>query len=185
MTTNVAAAIHLFKTAFPGRVTTPDTASQYEAAVAGPWSQTCWTPAAAYVHLTSTQDVVQALTIIKKTECKFAIRAAGHNPNVGFNCAYETGVVLDIRRLQSRSLGTDGVARIGAGNTWGDVYAWLEERELSAVGGRDKEVGLAGFLLGGICQLMPFTPALELTPQKAAWELSQISTDLGQMVLGA
>ncbi|POR35303.1 Hypothetical protein TPAR_09266 [Tolypocladium paradoxum] len=68
MTVNAAAAVDILKAAFPGRATTPDIASYYGAAVAGSWSQTCWTQAAAYVHLSSTQDVTEALAIVKKTD---------------------------------------------------------------------------------------------------------------------
>lgn len=146
-----AAACERLKTAFPGRVTSPDAVSEYEEAITRPWSQTCWTSAAAYVRLSNADEVAKALDIVKATGAKFAIRTTGHNPNAGFSNVADMGVVLDIRPFQSKDIGQDGFARFGAGNTWGEVYAWLEERKLSAIGGRDGQVGLAGFLLGGIC----------------------------------
>lgn len=151
MATNTAAAIEQFRTAFHDKVVTPDTISEYEAAVARPWSQTCWVPAAGYVYPSSTQELAEALAIIKKTWSKFAIRTTGHNPNAGWSSADQAAIVLDISRLRSMELGPDGVARLGSGCTWGEVYAWLEEQKLSAIGGRDQQVGLGGFLLGGIC----------------------------------
>ena len=72
-----------------------------------------------------------------------------HNSNAGFSSADESAIVLDIRQLQSKELTSEGVAHFGSGNTWGDMYAWLEEQNLSAIGGRDQQVGLGGFLLGG------------------------------------
>ncbi|KAK6838553.1 hypothetical protein RU639_000035 [Aspergillus parasiticus] len=73
----------------------------------------------------------------------------------GFSSADETAIVLDIRQLRSKELTSDGVARVGSGNTWGEVYAWLEEQKLSAIGGRDQQVGLGGFLLGGGMGALP------------------------------
>ncbi|KAF4991537.1 hypothetical protein FDECE_14011 [Fusarium decemcellulare] len=143
-----ATAVDLFKAKFPGKVTTPDSTTEYEVENARPWSQKCCTQAAAYIHPDTASEVAEALKIIKETGCKFAIRTSGHNPNVGFSSTDETGVVLDLRRLNSKELGQGNVARLGAGNTWGEVYEWLEKQELSAIGGRDPTVGLAGFLLG-------------------------------------
>lgn len=151
MAVSTVAAFDQLKTAFPGKVVTPDVVSEYEAAVARPWSQTCWTPAAGYVYLSNTQELTEALAIAKKTRSKFAIRTTGHNPNAGFSSADQTSIVFDIRQFQSKELSSDRVARVGSGNTWGEVYAWLEEQKLSAIGGRDQQVGLGGFLLGGIC----------------------------------
>ncbi|KAE8334942.1 hypothetical protein BDV24DRAFT_156451 [Aspergillus arachidicola] len=134
---------------------TPEVESKYQEAVTRPWSQTCWTPAAGYVYLSNVQELTEVLAIVKKTGSKFAIRKTGHNPNAGFSSAEETAIVLDIRQLQSKELTSDGVARVGSGNTWGEVYAWLEEQKLSAIGGRDQQVGLGGFLLGGGMGALP------------------------------
>ncbi|KAJ5690711.1 hypothetical protein N7462_005103 [Penicillium macrosclerotiorum] len=134
---------------------TPDIVAEYEAAVARPWSQTCWTPAAGYVYLNSAEDLRNALDIVKKTGSKFTIRATGHNPNMGLSSADQKTIVFDIRHIQHKELGSDGLARVGSGSTWGEVYAWLEEHKLSAIGGRDQQVGLGGFLLGGGMGALP------------------------------
>lgn len=149
MTANAAAAIDQLKVAFPNKVTTPATASSFQKQVDTPWSQTCWTSAAGYVELETAKEVADALAIIKQTGSKFTVRTTGHNPNAGFSSADETAVVLDIHKLQSKELTPEGVARIGGGSNWGDVYAWLENHGRSATGGRQKVVGLGGFLLGG------------------------------------
>ncbi|KAM0334223.1 hypothetical protein ACHAQA_001245 [Verticillium albo-atrum] len=149
MAARAATAGDLLRSTFPGQVTTIDAESEFQDAVACPWSQTCWTPAAAYVQLTTPQEVTIAFEILRKTGSRFAVRTTGHNPNSGFSSTDEAGVVLDIRQLQSKSLDEDGIARVGAGNTWGEVFSWLEGHGLSAVGGRDNQVGLGGFLLGG------------------------------------
>lgn len=96
------------------------------------------------------QEVAEALTIIKKTGSKFAIRTSGHTPNPGFSSVDETGVVIDLRRLDAISLDENNLLRAGSGSTWGQVYPFLEGKQLSATGGRDPAVGVAGFLLGGV-----------------------------------
>lgn len=149
------AAVEGLKAAFKDQITLPDTVSTFEAETKTPWSLSCWQSPAAFVQPKTAEEVSKALSVIKETGCKFAVRTSGHNPNPGFSSADESGVVLDLRQLQSRELLEDGSARCGAGNTWGDVYSWLEEKKLSAIGGRDRNVGLAGFLLGGMSSREP------------------------------
>ncbi|KAL3264517.1 hypothetical protein ABHI18_000732 [Aspergillus niger] len=155
-----AAALDQLRSIFPDdstdKVVINESADKYQAAVTCPWSQTCWTSAAAYVYLSTVQELTKALAIVQETGTKFAVRTTGHNPNAGFSSAGEAAVVLDIRQLRSKELLSDqGTARFGSGNTWGEVYAWLEERGLSAIGGRDSQVGLGGFLLGGGMGALP------------------------------
>jgi FAD/FMN-containing dehydrogenase len=147
----------------PNKVVTPASDEQYQAAVTVPWSQTCWTPAAGYVYLSTVEELTAALAIIRETGAKFAIRTTGHNPNAGFSSGDETAIVLDIGQLNSKEFITaDGegdqgaIARVGLGNTSRDVYGWLEGLGLSAIGGRDPEAGLGGFLLGGLCLFLFF-----------------------------
>ncbi|KAE8134245.1 hypothetical protein BDV38DRAFT_295494 [Aspergillus pseudotamarii] len=59
-------------------------------------------------------------------------------PAAGFSSADESAILT-----------SEGVARIRSGITWGEVYAWLEGQNLPAIGGRDQQVRLGGFLLGG------------------------------------
>ncbi|KAL4917320.1 6-hydroxy-D-nicotine oxidase [Aspergillus aurantiobrunneus] len=150
MTPDLSTAINSFKSLLGTRAITPDDdPSAFQAAQTQPWSQSCWQAAACYVLLKSTEEVSKSVGIIRETGCSFSVRSTGHNPNPGFSSAAETGIVLDLGMLKGRELSEDeGVARVGAGNRWGEVYAWLEGRGLTAVGGRDAEVGM-GFLLGG------------------------------------
>ncbi|RYO74495.1 hypothetical protein DL764_010811 [Monosporascus ibericus] len=147
------AARGLLEAAFPGRVTTIDAWSEYESERDRPWSQTCWIPAAAYVQPSNAQEVAEALAIIQRTGSKFALRTTGHTPNPGFSSVDESGVVIDLRRLNSISLDGDGVLHAGAGSTWGQIYSFLEDKQLSATGGRDRAVGVTGFLLGAFPNL--------------------------------
>ncbi|KAH9890763.1 FAD-binding domain-containing protein [Xylariomycetidae sp. FL2044] len=120
-------------------------------------SQTYWLGAACFVRPSSSQDVADTLEAVKETGSKFAIRCGGHNPNPGFSSSSESGIVIDLAQLKTLHLDPDGVLQVGAGNRWGDVYDYLEERERTAIGGRHKDVGVSGFLLGGG---MPAFPGL-------------------------
>ncbi|PWY71806.1 6-hydroxy-D-nicotine oxidase [Aspergillus sclerotioniger CBS 115572] len=155
MASNTTTALTQLQTLLPDKTLTPSTSTPYQAALTTPWSQTCWTPAAGYIQISTIDDLTTALSIIQKTGCKFSVRTTGHNPNVGFSSADETAIVLDIRQLKTMELTPDGTARVGAGCTWGEVYTWLEGQKLSAIGGRDPQVGLGGFLLGGGMGALP------------------------------
>ncbi|KAI9035718.1 FAD-binding oxidoreductase [Aspergillus affinis] len=155
MAHGIEAAVEKLRTVFADQLVTPDVEAKFQQAVAVPWSQTCWTPAAGYVYVKDSQELTQAVDIVKSTGSKFAVRTTGHNPNAGFSSADRDTIVLDIRQFQSKELTSDGVARVGSGSTWGEVYAWLEEHNLSAIGGRDRQVGLGGFLLGGGMGALP------------------------------
>ena len=66
----------------------------------------------------------------------------------------EGGVTIDMRLFDSVEIldgkfgGSEG-ARIGTGGRWGEVYKKLEPYGKSVVGGRDRRVGVGGFMLGG------------------------------------
>ncbi|RYP00491.1 hypothetical protein DL765_010906 [Monosporascus sp. GIB2] len=98
-------------------------------------------------------EIARGRHFIKRTGSKFALRTSGRNPNPGFSSVNESGVVIDLRRLNSVSLDGDDVLRAGTGSTWRQIYPFLDERQLSATGGRDSAVGVAGFLLGAFPNL--------------------------------
>ncbi|KAL5114029.1 hypothetical protein ACEQ8H_008085 [Pleosporales sp. CAS-2024a] len=115
-------------------------------------SVTSRTRAIAYVSLATAKEVAYATLIVHDAGCKFAIRCAGHNANPGFSSigANDHGVVLDLRELNSKALDKDAnTARVGAGNCWAEVFTWLEGEGMSAIGAREGQVGVSGFLLGG------------------------------------
>lgn len=77
-----------------------------------------------------------------------AIRAGGHNLGDSNNIA--NGVTIDLAYLNGTSYNArTNIASIGPGAKWEDVYASLHEYGVVATGGRDGDVGVGGFLLGG------------------------------------
>lgn len=61
------------------------------------------------------------------------------------------GIVIDLLHFNQMTLSEDGTtAYVGTGQRWGAVYECLEPWNLTVVGGRVGDVGVGGFLLGGI-----------------------------------
>ena len=76
------------------------------------------------------------------------IKGAGHTANPGYSAT--PGVQIAMKRFTEVTYDAEaGVAKIGAGNVWDNVYAALEPYNVSVVGGRVSGIGVAGFTLGG------------------------------------
>lgn len=98
---------------------------------------------------TSAEDVSDAIKLIGQHECIFAIKSGGHAMFSGASNA-KGGITLDMRYLNSLKLSEDQqTVYVGTGNRWGDVYHYLDPMNFTVVGGRDNQVGVGGFLLGG------------------------------------
>ncbi|KAL4891734.1 hypothetical protein BDV59DRAFT_208908 [Aspergillus ambiguus] len=77
-----------------------------------------------------------------------AIRAGGHNTGGANNI--DNGVTIDLVHLNQVTYDKDtNIASIGPGLKWMDVYAQLARHDVLVTGGRDGDVGVGGFLLGG------------------------------------
>jgi FAD/FMN-containing dehydrogenase len=128
-------------------------------------SSTCWLPAACFIRVQNSLELALALKLLTVFQATFAIRSGGHNPNPGFSGVGQTGVVLDLGALNEIVLSPQkDVVSVGPGATWDQVYAALEEDQLTAVGGRAVGIGVGGLLLGGRLSLS-FLPlfVLEIT----------------------
>ena len=111
-----------------------------------------WLPAACYIKVQSPIEVAVALKIVTFLDSKFAVRGAGHNANPGFSSIDQSGVLIDMRGLNSITLSKDKkIASVGPGTSWDKVYEYLEKQQLTVVGGRVKDVGVGGVVLGGAC----------------------------------
>ncbi|KAL4913044.1 hypothetical protein BDW62DRAFT_220924 [Aspergillus aurantiobrunneus] len=77
-----------------------------------------------------------------------AIRAGGHN--LGNSNNIEQGVTIDLKYLNQTTYNpATNIASLGPGKKWQDVYAALHQHGVVATGGRNGDVGVGGFLLGG------------------------------------
>lgn len=95
------------------------------------------------------QDLVLALRpYLVDGSCQVAVRGTGHTPFAG-SANIQKGVTIDMRGLKGIAVSGETV-QVGAGETWGTVYAELEKHGLTTAGGRVGRVGVAGLLLGGM-----------------------------------
>lgn len=78
-----------------------------------------------------------------------AVRAGGHN--LGRSNNVDNGVTIDLQYLNATTYDkATNVASIGPGGRWQNVYAELHQQHgVLVTGGRDGDVGVGGFLLGG------------------------------------
>ncbi|KAI0105083.1 hypothetical protein GGR51DRAFT_202935 [Nemania sp. FL0031] len=114
------------------------------------WSQTCWNTPYCVIQPLDADQVSISLRIIKFFSAQFAVRSGGHSPNPGWSSIGQQGVLLDLQRLNTISLSSDGTfASLGAGARWGDVYATLDAENAVVAGGREPTIGVGGLVLGG------------------------------------
>ncbi|KAH9842438.1 FAD dependent oxidoreductase [Rhodofomes roseus] len=94
------------------------------------------------------EDVGAVLKILGENQTPFAVKGGGHTANPGFSSS--PGVEIAMSRFSGVTYDVStGIASIGAGNIWDDVYSALEPYSVNVVGGRVSGVGVAGFTLGG------------------------------------
>lgn len=89
------------------------------------------------------------MSIITQHSCIFAIKSGGHAPGAGASNA-NRGITIDLRKIDDIAVSdTLETARIGTGNRWAKVYEQLEPLNRTVAGGRNGDVGVGGFVLGG------------------------------------
>lgn len=97
----------------------------------------------------SAHDVSSILKIVQKTGCPFAVKSGGHAAFAGASSAPD-GITISLAKLNELQVSEDRkTTRVGTGNVWFDVYAYLTPKNLSVVGGRVKDIGTGGLTLGG------------------------------------
>ena len=79
----------------------------------------------------------------------FAVRSGGHLPSpLGANI--NDGILIDMSMFKGVAYdATNNVAKVGAGQRWKTVYDALDAYNVTVVGGRVVDVGVAGLTLGG------------------------------------
>lgn len=98
---------------------------------------------------TSAQQIGTAVTLLAKTQTKFAVRGGGHMGITGANNV-DNGVLIVMSNLTTFELNADkSILSVGPSYRWGDVYARLEPYDLAVQGGRLSPIGVPGLLLGG------------------------------------
>ncbi|KAL8761027.1 MAG: hypothetical protein Q9184_002816 [Pyrenodesmia sp. 2 TL-2023] len=88
------------------------------------------------------------MLIIKFFDTKFAIRSGGHSTNIGFANVEDYGILIDVVNLDQITYNEKTIT-FGSGQRWGQVYNYLNNTGVIAVGGRSPDVGVGGLMLGG------------------------------------
>ncbi|KAL9018438.1 MAG: hypothetical protein Q9185_004281 [Variospora sp. 1 TL-2023] len=114
------------------------------------WStQQAETLPACRVLPSSAREVAVTYLVTAFYKCKFAVKGGGH-ASFGGASSIQDGVTIDLQRLNTIQDNSEGtVTQVGPGNRWIDVYQYLTPKNLAVVGGRDSDIGVSGFTLGG------------------------------------
>ncbi|KAI1080906.1 hypothetical protein F5B20DRAFT_537834 [Whalleya microplaca] len=138
----------LIQSGLESRVLLPTDAA-YAARIESYWCNNAKLRPSCIVQPQSAKEVSQAVTALAKANQPFAVRAGGHTNWAGSNNIAD-GVTIDLGLLNStRYDDTNKTAHLEPGAKWKDVYAELEKYGRSVTGGKEAEVGVGGFLLGG------------------------------------
>ncbi|KAH8681906.1 FAD binding domain-containing protein [Xylariales sp. PMI_506] len=114
------------------------------------WSAEDWLGPACIFTPTSAGLMAYAIQTLTSSGVSFSVRGAGGMPILGAANINSTGILLAATKLTLLQISDDRTTvAIGAGNTWADVYDYLDPYGLTAVGGRLGIVGVSGCLLGG------------------------------------
>lgn len=96
------------------------------------------------------QDVSRILKVVNITQSHFAIRSGGHDFNVNHSSVGESGILVDLGKLNQTMLNADkSNMTIGVGARWGDVYKALDGSGVSVNGARSPNPAVGGQTLGG------------------------------------
>src|SRR3954447_14042244 len=101
------------------------------------------------VHVSSLDDVSQAVRFAAAGRREVVVRAGGHSAW----CTLDNGVLIDLTALDSVEVLEDpeggALVRVGGGARWGDVARVLSAEGLGISSGDTASVGVGGLTLGG------------------------------------
>jgi len=95
-----------------------------------------------------TADVIDAVKFARKNDIEVSVRGGGHN--VAGSALCEDGIVIDLSEMRGIHVdGSQKLARVQGGATWGDLDRETQVFGLAAPGGVVSTTGVAGLTLGG------------------------------------
>ncbi|CAK7212774.1 hypothetical protein SCUCBS95973_001579 [Sporothrix curviconia] len=97
----------------------------------------------------TTADVSVAILINRLTGCQFAAKSGGHSAYRGASNV-PSGMTISFANLNNIQLSADkSTVAVGPGNVWGQVYTYLDNYNLTVIGGRLYDIGVGGLTTGG------------------------------------
>ncbi|KAH8700865.1 hypothetical protein BGW36DRAFT_291744 [Talaromyces proteolyticus] len=94
-------------------------------------------------------EVVETLAAFAWIGAQFAVRGGGHTSYAGA-ANLQGGVTIDLSSLNEVTVSADkSTVDLGPGGKWGAVFDVLDPLQITVPGGRDSDVGVGGYILGG------------------------------------
>ncbi len=111
-------------------------------------SGTAWAKPSCIVQPAAASDIQQVVRLLTDRHVPFAVRSGGHLPSpLGANI--NDGVLIDMSMIKGVTYdAANNVVKVGAGQRWKTVYDALDAHNVTVVGGRVVDVGVAGLTLG-------------------------------------
>ncbi|KAI0097316.1 FAD binding domain-containing protein [Nemania sp. FL0031] len=138
----------LSKTLSDSQVYCPQTTS-YVDRIKSYFSVSAALPPWCIVLPSTTQEVSAVVQTLTTHQCPFGIKSGGHGIFPGAN-SVRNGVTVDLGNMNTTTYNAESkTASIQPGSRWRPVYETLAEYGVAVTGGRDSDVGVGGFILGG------------------------------------
>lgn len=144
--------------ALPGSVLLPNNGMAFRQSAEHHWAQQeSQVVPACIVRPRNIQELCTAVKILDQArgggegseDGFFAVRSGGHSWVTGAS-SINGGTLIDLCLFSDVEVYEEtSTAVIGTGARWGDVSKILEKKNLAVLGGRNSDVGVGGFLLGG------------------------------------
>lgn len=119
------------------------------------WSNIYWSVQQSEVHPKcfvtprSPEEVSTVMKTLTARNAPFTVKGGGHTPFAGSSNLAD-GVTIDLTYLNDITVSADRLTvSVGGGCRWSNVSEALDPLNLTVVGGRTAEVGVAGLILGG------------------------------------
>ncbi|KAJ5635607.1 FAD-binding domain-containing protein [Penicillium longicatenatum] len=131
---------------FPGSTGYTDTLASYFSREEQELEPSC------VIKPTNSSEISTAIQTIHSfldSGVQFAVRGGGHTPYAGA-ANIDKGITLDLSLMNEVKLSADRkTVELGPGGKWRKVWKALDPYNVTVTGGRDSDVGIGGYLLGG------------------------------------
>ncbi|KAI5836881.1 hypothetical protein DFP73DRAFT_488064 [Morchella snyderi] len=134
---------------FPNTTAIPSEVVTYSSKISINWSVRAWLKSSCVFSPSTTEMTSVGMKVVNFLGNKFAIRSGGHTPDPEM-ASIDDGILFSLENLNMVQMDESlGIASIGPGNRWGDVYDKLSPKGYVVVGGRVPPVGAGGLITGG------------------------------------
>ncbi|KAF7891296.1 uncharacterized protein EAF02_001621 [Botrytis sinoallii] len=131
-------------------ITAAPNSKAYNATIYGFWSgQARDDKSTCVLQPTTREHVAAVVRTLTRWRCQFSVKGGGHTPFAGA-ALINDGVTIDLAKLNTISVDKNaGIAHVGAGLKWGQIYEYLETKGMMVSSGRASLVGIGGLVIGG------------------------------------